>query len=403
MVPSEVRGRKRMSAIVVFALPLYGHMPAVLRLTAELCARGRSVICYASRALEPAVRETGAAWRGYPSPLLENLSYTPDFCWRLMACAKSILQQELSVLRDDRPAAILYDAMLPWGPAVRDLLAVPAASIIANFVFHGPVQEMLRHSRIAPRSMVDLMAGCQARADAGQITEELRSEFGVTVQDGGGAPFPDDRLNVVFTSRLLQPFAESLDHRYVFAGPALPAPNGSEEPAVHGLGTRPLVFISFGTVFNADRELFETCFDALLRFDCEAVASTGRAYTAANFPRAGHIRIVPFVRQAAVFERATITITHGGMITSCESLYWGVPMILIPATEEQEILASRIEELGCGVHIPRQDVSMARLSDAVRCLFSDLTYRDRCKSVAESFRQAGGVSLAADRIESLLA
>jgi UDP:flavonoid glycosyltransferase YjiC (YdhE family) len=46
---------------------------------------------------------------------------------------------------------------------------------------------------------------------------------------------------------------------------------------------------------------------------------------------------------------------------------------------------------------------MARLSDAVRCLFSDLTYRDRCKSVAESFRQAGGVSLAADRIESLLA
>ena len=154
-----------MSAIVVFALPLHGHMPAVLRLTAELSARGRSVTCYTSRAFAPAVRETGAAWRGYPSPLLEDLSYTPDFCWRLMACAKSILQQELPVLRDDRPAAILYDAMLPWGPAVRDLLAVPAASIIANFVFHGPVQEMLRHTHIAPRSIVDLMAGCRARAD----------------------------------------------------------------------------------------------------------------------------------------------------------------------------------------------------------------------------------------------
>jgi MGT family glycosyltransferase len=392
-----------MSAIVVFALPLHGHMPAVLRLTAELSTRGRSVICYSSRAFAPAVRETGAAWRGYPSPLLEDLSYTPDFCWRLMACAKSILQRELSVLRDDRPSAILYDAMLPWGPAVRDLLAVPAASVIANFVFHGPVREMLRHTRIAPRSIVDLMAGCQARANAGEITEELRAEFGVTVQDGGGVPFPDDRLNLVFTSRVLQPFAELLDHRYVFAGPALPAPNRSDEPAVQGLGTRRLVFISFGTVFNADRELFETCFDALMPLDCEAVASTGRAYTAADFPRAGHIRIVPFVRQAAVFERATITITHGGMITSCESLSWGVPMILIPATEEQEILASRIEELGCGIHIPRQDVSTERLSDAVRCLFSDPTYRDRCKTVAESLRQAGGAALAADRIGALLA
>jgi MGT family glycosyltransferase len=335
--------------------------------------------------------------------LLEDLSYTPDFCWRLMACAQSILRQELPVLRDDRPAAILYDAMLPWGPAVRDLLAVPAASIIANFVFHGPVREMLRHTHIAPRSIVDLMAGCRARADAGEITEELRTEFGVTVRDAGGAPFPDDRLNLVFTSRLLQPFAELLDDRYVFAGPALPGPNGSDEPAVHGLGTRPLVFISFGTVFNADRELFEMCFEALRPFDCDAVASTGRAYTAADFPRGSHIRIVPFVRQAAVFERATITFTHGGMITSCESLCWGVPMILIPATEEQEILASRIEELGCGIHIPRQDVSMGRLSDAVRCLFSDSTYRGRCKSVAKSFRQAGGVSLAADRIEALLA
>ena len=320
-----------------------------------------------------------------------------------MACAKSILRQELSVLRDDRPAAILYDAMLPWGPAVRDLLSVPAASIIANFVFHPPVREMMRHSRIAPRSIVDLIAGCQARADAGQITEELRAEFGVTVQDAGGAPFPDDRLNVVFTSRLLQPCAESLDDRYVFAGPALPARAPSDEPAVQGLGARPLVFISFGTVFNADRDLFDICFDTLLPLDCDAVASTGRAYTAADFPRAGHIRIVPFVRQAAVLERASVAITHGGMITSCESLSWGVPMILIPATEEQEILASRIEELGCGIHIHRQDVSAERLREAVRCLFSDPTYRERCGTVAESFRQAGGVSLAADRIESLLA
>jgi len=392
-----------MSAIVVFALPLHGHMPAVLRLTAELSARGRRVICYTSRAFAPAVRETGAAWRGYPSPLLEDLSYTPDFCWRLMTCAKSILQQELSVLRDDRPAAILYDAMLPWGPAVRDLLAVPAASIIANFVFHGPVQAMLRHSRIAPRSIVDLIAGCRARADAGQITEELRSEFGVTVQDGGGAPFPDDRLNLVFTSRLLQPFAESLDNRYVFAGPALPGPNVSDEPAMHGLGTRPLVFISFGTVFNADRELFEMCFDALPPLDCDALASTGRAYTAADFPRGRHIRIVPFVRQTAVLERAALTITHGGMITSCESLSRGVPMILIPATEEQEILASRIEQLGCGIHIPRQEVTAERLSKALSGLLNDPTYRARCESVAESFRQAGGVSLAVDRIEALLA
>jgi len=347
------------------------------------------------------VRDAGAAWRAYPSPLLEDLSYTPDFCWRLMACANSILQQELAILRNDRPAAILYDAMLPWGPAVRDLLGIPAASIIANFAFHGPVQEMLRHSRIAPRNIVELFTGCQARADAGLITQELKSEFGVDIRDAGGAPFPDERLNLVFTSRLLQPFADSLDDRYVFVGPALPASIPSREPAVLEFGARPLIFISFGTVFNTDRDLFEVCFDALLDVDCDAIASTGRAYTSEDFPRAGHIRIRPFVRQAAVFERAAIAITHGGMNTCCESLSWGVPMIVIPATEEQEMLAIRIDELGCGIHISRQDASRERLTEAVRGLIGDPAYSNRCKRVAESFRQASGAALAADRVEAL--
>jgi MGT family glycosyltransferase len=392
-----------MPTVVIFALPLYGHMPPVLQLSGELGARGLNVICYGAGSFKNAIKETGATYRDYPSPLLENLSYTPDFCWRVMSCAQSILQRELPALRADQPVAIIYDAMLPWGPALRGLLAVPTASLIANFAFPPAVRETLQHSRIPPRNIADLMAGYHARAEAGKITLELQAEFGVTVEDAGGTPFPDDRLNLVFNSRLLQPFAGTLDDRYAFVGPALPPCASPADPVLEGLTGRPLVFISFGTVFNADHALFESCFDALQGVECEAIASTGRAYTPDDFPQARHVRILPFVRQSAVLQHAGVVINNGGMNTVCESLSHRVPVLIIPATEEQEILARRIEELGCGIHISREDATADVLAAAVNRLLNEPGYRARCSQVAESFREAGGSALAVRRIESLIA
>jgi len=76
-------------------------------------------------------------------------------------------------------------------------------------------------------------------------------------------------------------------------------------------------------------------------------------------------------------------------------------MIVIPATEEQEMLAIRIDELGCGIHISRQDASRERLTEAVRGVLADPAYGNRCKTIAGSFRQADGAALAADRVEAL--
>jgi len=392
-----------MSTYVLFALPLHGHLPQVLQLTTALSSRGARVVCYSSAAFAGRIADAGGAWRIYPSALLDDLRYTPDFCLRLMQCAQAILSHEMPTLRRDCPAAIIYDALLPWGPAVADLLQVPAISLVPNFVCHEPVMQMLRSCRVAPRSIVDLMAGCFARAEAGRIIAELQAEFGVEVRDPGGMPLPSDPLNLVFTSRLLQPYAEALDGRYVFAGPALPPLAPADDSVVLGLRDVPLIYVSFGTVFNGDRQLFEACFEALAQLDCEVIASTGGAHMAADFPSARNVRILPFVRQSAVLQRAAVVINNGGMNTVCESLSHGVPLVVIPSTEEQDIFARRLGEIGCAIHVPRIEVHSESLVRAVSRLLVDAGPRRACGEVARSFAGAGGADLAADRIGSLTA
>src|SRR5215469_1281952 len=394
----RIEGASKGSTIVLFALPLLGHLQQILQLSSALSSRGVRVLCYSSLAFAERLTNASAIWRPYPCSLLDGVGYAPDLYLRLMRCAQLLFRNEVARLREDRASAIVYDAMLPWGSAVAESLEVPAVSLVANFVCHEPVGEMIRNCRVAPMHIVDLMAGCHARAEAGEVITQIRSEFGFALRDVGGMPFPSERLNLVFTSALLQHYSEVLDERYVFVGPALPREAPQEDVVAQDLRDTPLVYISFGTVFNRDRELFDICFQALSRLKCEVIASTGGSHKASDFPRAGNARILPFVAQSAVLRRAAVVINNAGMNTVCESLSHGVPVVVIPSTEEQDIFARRLHELGCAVHIPRAEVSVDTLASRVGHLFEDINARHACERVAESFRTAGGAELAAERI-----
>lgn len=57
------------------------------------------------------------------------------------------------------------------------------------------------------------------------------------------------------------------------------------------------------------------------------------------------------VEQIKVLQNTDVFITHSGMNSVNESLYYGVPMVLFPQHQEQRMVAERVVTLGAGVYL----------------------------------------------------
>ena len=114
----------------------------------------------------------------------------------------------------------------------------------------------------------------------------------------------------------------------------------------------------------------------------------------ANFIVRNHVPQLEVLRRAAAF------VTHGGMNSVSESLYHGVPLVVVPQMSEQAMVGRRVEELGAGLYVAREDVTADRLRESVQRLLTEDQFRRQAARVRESFQNAGGVASAAGAILS---
>ena len=81
-----------------------------------------------------------------------------------------------------------------------------------------------------------------------------------------------------------------------------------------------------------------------------------------------------------------------------ESMYFGVPMVLISQQPEQYINAQRMVDLGMGVLLEKENLTPQTLGEAVERVDSDASYHEHVKSMQQSLRTAGGYQRAVDAI-----
>ena len=104
------------------------------------------------------------------------------------------------------------------------------------------------------------------------------------------------------------------------------------------------------------------------------------------------------VPQLAVLQQAAAFVTHGGMNSVQEALFWGVPLVVVPQAADQMFVAQQVPALGAGVRLLNKDVTAARLRHAVQTVVQAPQYREASARVGASFRAAGGAKRAAEEI-----
>ena len=63
--------------------------------------------------------------------------------------------------------------------------------------------------------------------------------------------------------------------------------------------------------------------------------------------------------QLAVLQRASAFVTHGGMNSVSESLFFGVPLVVVPQMGEQAIVGRQVEALSAGLYLSNEEATAA--------------------------------------------
>jgi len=386
--------------IVFFCIPAHGHTNPTLGVVLELVSRGHRVIYYSYEMLRHKIESTGAEFVSCDDYDMER-KLSPKDAARLggdLAFSTRILVDTTLALDDKvcrdmellQPDCIVADSMAVWGKAVAMKLGIPFVSSTTTFAFN-------QHSaRIMPQKPKDLFKMLLAMPRANRHIRRLQNH-GYPVRNVLDVISNDDHTHtIVYTSPEFQPCADTFPkEHYCFVGPSV-------RPAVEKIEKRreKLVYISMGTVNNDLLPLYKACIEALAGTPYQVILSVGSQVDPGVFgDLPDNVQVYPYVDQIAVLQKTDAFLTHCGMNSATEALYYGVPLVMLPKTSEQKGVAARAFQLGAGTWLKKENP--AEIRRAIDIVLKDASFRAGAERIAADFRQCPGAPAAADKILSV--
>ena len=389
-----------MATIVFFCIPAHGHTNPTLNVVRELTARGHRVVYYSYDDFREKIEDAGAEFiscNGFDAQMHltreEGAKIGSDLALSARVLVDTTLALDEPVCRQMeqlKPDCIVADSMAAWGKAVAKKLGIPYVCSTTTFAFNRESAKIMPHSLKETLSMITSM---------GKVNAQVKrlKERGYPVKSILDLIGSDETVHtVVYTSPLFQPCAETFPEHFAFVGPSI-RPARSE---VEKTGEK-LVYISMGTVNNDMLPLYQACIEAVKGTHWQVILSVGDQVDAGKLQKLSeNVFVHSTVDQIAVLGKADAFLTHCGMNSASEGLYFGVPLVMLPQTSEQGGVAARVEQLGAGLRLKKTTPEAIR--GTLETVMTDPSYRDNVRKIAESFRASGGAKAAADCIEDCL-
>lgn len=401
--------RSHMSKIIYLGVPAHGHLNPMLPVASELVQRGEHLIAYNIEEFRPQIEATGATFRTYPPTILSaqaindsvrdgNLANSSVL---MLRAAEALLPFLLPELEREQPELVIFDSLAVWGKMATSLLNLRAAASITHFVFDlksGRVTfgETLSILRLGAPKLPQLLAA----------RNRLIRRYGKSAFPPSNPLFPmRDKLNLQFTARDLQPAIPPIDATFRFVGPSIKPRPTTSNFSLNISVDQPLVYISLGTIHSDHLDFYRQCFAAFADHPAHFVLSVGKeTEVSALNPIPVNFSVYNFVPQLEVLQRATLFVTHGGMNSIHEGLYYGVPLVAIPHQFEQLLNARNIEGRGAAFVIENylwgKRVKASELRHAVNKILTTATYRNAAKELQRGLQATGGYRQAADEIQA---
>lgn len=394
-----------MSKTVFFNIPASGHINPSLPIVAEMVRRGEKVLYVNTEETRAQIEPTGVTFIPYPvMPDLENLmkrANDGNLAGNALALAEigeRILPFTFDLLQREQPDYVIFDSLAAWGKQAAEKLGIPGAASIVTFVLGYGVMPP-----VSPGVALQTITGMVRHLPAyWQIARRTQQKFGVKPVGLINTLMNNGDINLVYTSVEFQPNGGRFPSKYRFAGPPIsPRPSPIDFP-YEQITRRPVIYISLGTINNENLDFYRQCFAAFGNHPGQFILSVGNKIDIADLGMIPSNFIVRnFVPQLEILQRSDVFVTHGGMNSVHEGLFYGLPLVVIPQQAEQAMVAGQVAKYGAGVALgtkpPLGQVNASELRQAVdHVLRHEDVYCVAAAALGDSFRAAGGYLRAAD-------
>lgn len=387
-----------MSKVVFFSIPAHGHTNPTIEVVRGLTSRGHQVWYYSFEEFREKIEGAGAKYISCDDYLPElrpedEKKVGKDFSAMIEMIVDTTIALDEKVckeLKEINPDCIVSDSLCCWGKLFANKLGITYICSTTTFAFNQYTAPMMK------QGFKEIMYMVLGMRKVNKKLELLRSHnydvknFISIIQND------NDTNTIVYTSKEFQPMVDTFSDKYYFVGPSVVDISVEKERKA-----RKKIYISLGTVNNKNFDFYKNCIEAFKYDDIDVIMSVGNntdIWQLGNIPE--NFKVENKVDQVKVLQEVDGFISHCGMNSVNESLYYGVPLILFPQQSEQGMVCRRVAELGAGFVLKNDKPK--NIKEAVFEVINNSKYEENAKELSKSFKNSGGASKAVDAILHLI-
>jgi len=381
--------------VLCTCLPGLGHFLPMVPLARALAAAGHEVAFATAGDISPQIEKMGfaafPAGMSLPQQLEEAAERFPEqhamppskerffsFVPRMLAGAAAPARAKdlVPIVREWRPDVVIHDETELGGPVAAAVAGVPyAAHSVAIF-------RPLEMARLARATIAPLWEAWDV--DLGPFAGMFRYLY----------------LDVCPPSLQSSEIGQ-IDVAYPMQNTHLDAGDQRLPDWITQLRPVPTVYISLGTVFNRNPEVFATILAGLHDEDLNVIVTIGNDQDpAALGPQPEHIHVERFIAQSALLPHCDAVVNQGGTAIF-EIFAHGLPLLVLPQGANQFYNAEACVAAGAARSLLPAEVTPESARTSIRALLEDPRYRDSARRVASEIEAMPDPEQAVELVERL--
>ncbi|GEN51448.1 nucleotide disphospho-sugar-binding domain-containing protein [Alkalibacterium pelagium] len=379
-------------------LPYSGHINPTTQLVQYLTGAGHTVDYIVDSSFKDLIIESGARHIPYDD-------YDPEWSepHRYAKAFEQAYKTAERVGKSGNYDCLIFEAYFIFGYKLSKELDLPTVRLFSTFAFNHDVLDTIKETGGPQLAFMDdknplyklLVKYFEDKKDM-MVTTDVFDEMAEGIQD----------LNIVYTSKSFQPRSEDFpDDYFLFVGPAIDDDQSDDTPDMpYDEMDQPIIYVAMGSMLpRFAKKIYQNCIDAFTDSDSSLILSVGYDFEESDFDHVSeNIYIYSKVPQVDVLKHTDAFITHGGMNSVNEGLYFGVPMVVHPFLNDQPLIAEQLKELNTAKEMNLRKSEPDEIRETVLNLLDDEDLLQAAADQKETMQALGGNEKAGKAILDML-